>query len=564
MTYLSQRTSSSGNQIVWHPGSDIMKKYLFILLLFTHPLMANPSFTIGSNHYLTTFAYPHDILKWPEQGVFLLYNPQTLPWQGDVTNISNRPSESYVNNYQQVEFAPPYGYQGDPNDVRSWMRVSGYAHKSHVTLGGLYYLRFGKVLFELGKTSLNMNLYAEGQGRATEDVDGNSVYHMVPFNAQTLADKNDYNLKLIFANCGYVAFNKDGQAYKCPHLTWGWATKGCNQIFGYSHINTDAFFQNSYSVFQGHQLDVQMSYEHNGNYKTGIRYRKNREDGENYRWQYDEGSEILGNYYVDQKWRDRKIGDMIRAYSKVRFWRIRNLDAGFLFFVQRGTYSNMPVNKISGSKSSSRKKEKEFILETNPYFNYKFKGGYLDFGILLELSKTSITNASDRWNPVSGADQANVLKSSSPYSGWSPSWESFSRGSVWFFATGFESYSSIAVHKRLSLLARLTYLRKFSSITKQYGSSELPDGAKSYVFQQTHQRNNSKNENWITGSLGISYGRGPVQLFVTLQFPLAYLVKQKTKLSGPDEKLFEHEKRNMWQVQQPTTMRILMVYALGR
>ena len=65
----------------------------------------------------------HDILKWPNSAVFIYYNPQTMPWQGDVTDIANRPSESYVNNYQEVEFAPPYGYQGNPANVYSWMRV---------------------------------------------------------------------------------------------------------------------------------------------------------------------------------------------------------------------------------------------------------------------------------------------------------------------------------------------------------------------------------------------------------------------------------------------------------
>jgi len=307
-----------------------------------------------------------------------------------------------------------------------------------------------------------------------------------------------------------------------------------------------------------------MSYEYNGNYKSGIRYRKNREDGENYKWRYDENSEINGNYYVDEHWKDRKTADMIRAYSKVRFWRFRGMDAGFLFFVQRGSYSNMPVNKISPSESSSLNKANEFIIETNPFFNFKFKGGYLDFGLLLELSRTSITNTSTRWNSVSRAEQPDVLKSSSPYLGWSPSWESYSSASEWFFATGFESYSSIAIYKRLSLLARLTYLRKFTSIKKQYGNSEVPEGGTSYTFQRTHLRDHNKNENWITGSLGVSYGRGPVQLFVTLQLPLAYLIKQKTKLNDNDTRLFEHEKRNMWQVQEPTTMRILMVYALGR
>jgi hypothetical protein len=307
-----------------------------------------------------------------------------------------------------------------------------------------------------------------------------------------------------------------------------------------------------------------MSYEYKGNYKTGIRYRKNREDGENYRWQYNDGSEFEGNYYADEYWKDRRTTDILRAYSKVRFWRINDLDAGLLFFGQYGSYLTVPVNKISPSEPSLREEEKEFIIEANPYINYKFKGGYLDVGLLLELSGMNMQKVRTKWNSVSRANQSGVLRSSSPYMGWSQSWESFSKGGEWFFATGLESYSSINIYKRLALLTRLTYLRKFTFTNKQYGKVDIPEGGTSFVFNQTHERNNYKNENWITGSLGLSYGWGPAQLFVTLQLPLAYLVKQKTELSEGNNVVFEHQKRNMWQVQEPTTMRILLVYALSR
>lgn len=562
----------------------MMKRSLILTVIsFISNLYGNPSFTIGSNYYLTIFAYPHDILKWPNKGFFITFNPQTLPWQGDVTNISNRPSESYVNNYQQVEFAPPYGYTGNPENVRSWMRVSGYANNLNLSLGGLYNTSLGKFYFEFGKLTSNMELSAEGVGRASEEVNDGTEYRLVPFQAATNADKDNYNFRIIYANYlfnnpiglnfkfskkfsgvpnGYLTFTKEGQEYASPHLTWGWATTGCNHIFGYSHINTDAFFQNSFTIFNGYQLDIQLSYEYKGNYKTGIRYRKNIEDGENYQWQYLDGSDVVGEYYIDEIWKDRRTSELMRAYSKVRFWRIGNLDAGFLFFLQRATFAAFPVNKIVESEPRSNEGETEYIIETNPFFNYRFKGGYIDFGLLLEISKTSLRNTSTLWNSVSRANQDDVLWTTHPYLGWSTSWENFSKGTQWFFATGLETYSSIAIYRRLSLLSRLTYLRKFTFLTKEYGQSEIPQGGSEYSFHKTHERNKYKNENWITGSLGISYGWRQFQLFLTLQLPLAYLVKQETELSESGNILFEHEKRNMWQVQEPTTMRFLLVYAL--
>lgn len=196
--------------------------------------------------------------------------------------------------------------------------------------------------------------------------------------------------------------------------------------------------------------------------------------------------------------------------------------------------------------------------------NYKFDGGYLDFGILLEYSRTTMNNTSTRWNSVSRSDQKDVLWTTSPYHGWSPSWENYSKGSSWFFATGFEAYSSIGIYKRLSLLLRLTVLRKYTFIDKYYGRSEIPDGGQSYIFFQSHERNNYKNETWMTGSFGFAYGIGPIQMFATLQLPTAYLIKQDTRLEENNTFLFEHSKRNVWQVQEPITARFLLVYALSR
>jgi hypothetical protein len=464
------------------------------------------------------------------------------------------------------------------------MEVSSYVHKKRYSIGGLQNTNFGKFLFELGRTSLDMELSAQGVGRASESVDGSYEYYLVPFSGETNAKKDDLDFTVTYANMlfnhpvglriryinkssdaptGHIIFTRDGITYNTPHLTWGWATSGCNQIFGYSSINTDAFFQNSFSVFGGSQTDVQVSFEHNDNHKTGFRYRKIREDGENYTWKYDEGSEYEGDYHIDRHWKDRKTTNLIRGYSKIRYWRIGNLDVGTLFFLQYDTNYKTEINKITESEPTSMESEKEFIIETNPFLNYRTSKGYLDFGLLVEYSRTGLKNTQTRWNSVSGSDQVDVLWSTTPYYGWSPSWENFSKGNSWFFATGFEAYSSINIYKRLALQSRLMLLRKFTYTEKEYGNSEIPDGGDSYVFSATHWRNDSKNETWMTGSIGFSNGWGPIQAMVSLELPIAYQIKQKTKLRDSEELLFEHSQRDMWQVQEPMSIWFLFVYAFG-
>jgi hypothetical protein len=109
----------------------------------------------------------------------------------------------------------------------------------------------------------------------------------------------------------------------------------------------------------------------------------------------------------------------------------------------------------------------------------------------------------------------------------------------------------------------LTILRKNTWTTKVYGQSEIPGGGSSFEFRQTHERENYRNETWMTGAVGASYGRGPVQAFLFLHMPLAYLIKQETKLADNSEIQFEHEMRNMWQVQEPTSLRFFIVYGFG-
>jgi hypothetical protein len=47
----------------------------------------------------TYVAYPHDILRWPDNAAFYYLHPQTLPSQEHVTNIGERPNDMYISNY---------------------------------------------------------------------------------------------------------------------------------------------------------------------------------------------------------------------------------------------------------------------------------------------------------------------------------------------------------------------------------------------------------------------------------------------------------------------------------
>ena len=107
-------------------------------------------------------------------------------------------------------------------------------------------------------------------------------------------------------------------------------------------------------------------------------------------------------------------------------------------------------------------------------------------------------------------------------------------------------------------------MRKYSFITKDYGSSDIPEGGNEYVFTSTHTRDDYKNETWMTGSIGLSFGWGPLQLLATMHLPIAYLLEKNTELADTQTTLVDLTQRNVWAVQEPVSFRLLLVFGLQR
>lgn len=565
-----------------------MKKLAVVLAFLSASIgHANPNFTVGSNPFYTFFAYPHDILRWPAKAAFMYMYPQTLPWQGHVTNLSERPNDTYISNYNDFEFPVPDGYTGDPSAIRSYMKVSSYAYNNRYSVGGIWsFGDWGKAYLEIGTNRIDMELRAEGIVR------NNTTLELIPVNARTDAVRSYYDFQLVYANYLFgnpiglrvqyqdrntaqpesqIRFVRNGSETISDHLTWGWTTSPCAHIFGTSSQNFDAWFLNDYTLYKGGQLDLQLSYEY-GNHKSAIRYRTRNERGQNYYWRSSvadtvPGSNFSGSYITDSRYEDEIADDLIRAYSKIRLWKIGDADLGLLFFLQYADRDNNTVstNRTLESEPLSSDAETEYTLEVNPWLNYKFGKSYFDFGILFELSTTGLQNTAPRWNGAIGATQNGVIRNSSAYeSGFSPSWESFSRGRYTFFATGFEASTAINISGRFHALASLLLLRKYSFVTKEYGLSEVPDGGKEYVFNASHTRHDYKNETWMTGSVGFMYGWGPFQLLATMHLPLAYLLHKDTELSDASTTLVNLNQRNVWAVQEPVSFRLLVVVGLER
>jgi hypothetical protein len=565
-----------------------MKKLILPLaLLISCSAHANPFFTIGSNPFYTFNGFPHDILKWPGKAAFCYLYPQTLPWQGNVTNIAERPNDTYISNYNNFDFPAPDGYTGDPKAIRSYMQASGYAYNNRYSVGTVWnYGDWGKVYLEVGTNRVDMELQAEGIVR------NDATMELIPVSARTDASRRYYDVQFIYANyvfgnpiglrvqyqtktanapASQISFVRNGTRVTSDHLTWGWTTTPCAHIFQTTHQNFDAWFLNDYTLYKGGQLDLQLSYEQ-GDHKSAIRYRRNSEHGQHYYWRSNvadsiPGANFNGGYYTDTRYEDAIANDLFRAYSKIRFWRLGDVDLGLLFFLQYADRDNSTVSTNTGLSSEplDNDAETEYTFEVNPWLTYKFGKSYFDFGLLFEFSTTGLENTAPRWNSAAGATQQGVVRNSSPYeSGFTPSWETFSQGRYNFFAAGIEASTSINISGRFNALATLMVLRKYSFLRKEYGSSVVPAGSSAYTFNASHVRHDYKNETWMSASIGIAYGFGPAQVIATMQLPLAYLLTKSTDLSKGSTELVNLNQRNVWAVQEPISFRVLLVFGLER
>ncbi len=565
-----------------------MKRLTVPFLLFiASSAIANPFFTIGSNPFYTFQGYPHDILRWPNKAVFFYMYPQTLPWQGNVTNIADRPTDAYISNYSSFDFPVPDGYSGNPNDIRSYMYASGYAYNTRYSAGGIWnYGDWGKIYTEIGTNRLNMELRVDGVVR------NNTTLELIPVAARTDAARRYYDFQMIYANYLFgnpiglrvqyqtinatppesqVTFLRNGTPVTSNHITWGWTTSPCAHIFQMSSQNFDAWFLNDYTLYKGGQLDLQLSYEQD-NTKSAIRYRRLSESGQHYYWRSNiadtiPGANFNGFYFTDSRYEDAIANDLIRAYSKIRLWKFGDADAGLLFFLQYANRDNstMSTERSVDSEPLSNDAEDEYTLEVNPWVTYHFGKSYFDFGLLCEVSTTGMKNTSPRWNGAVGATEYDVIRDSYPYeSGFSPSWETFSRGRYTFFGVGMEASTSINISGRFSALASVLFLRKYSFIKKEYGSSVVPSGGSAYVFNPSFTRHDNKIETWMTGSIGVSYGLGPIQILANMNLPLAWLLEKNTELSDRNATLVDLTQRNVWAVQEPVSFRLLLVFGLER
>jgi hypothetical protein len=129
----------------------------------------------------------------------------------------------------------------------------------------------------------------------------------------------------------------------------------------------------------------------------------------------------------DPDWMSKHAEYFIRAYSKARLSR-QETWCRHPLFGQYGRNRNFDVNRTSESEPNSQEIINTYIVETNPFFNFKFDKGYIDFGLLIEEEYSPMKNIHNAWNESTGSEEEGVLWNSSPYIGWTQPWNHSLKG----------------------------------------------------------------------------------------------------------------------------------------
>ena len=556
---------------------------VFILLLITGFPVSARVFFIGSSPFLSIIAFPQDVLLFTDPMISYSLGYKRLPWWGDVDEPGARPNESYTSTKQDVSFVRA---EGDDEDSHFSQAGAIHTLTNHVQYTHFWNPQVVQ-LFSFGYDLDSLSASASGNLRAQ---DGEDV-QFIPFEYQAQHLIGNFDLQTIlgfplgglpFGIKGHFGFQTthslensfsaevDGEDIESNRLLWGWSTTGCNKIFGYSHINGDAWFQNSYSIGPLYQLDFQLGLTL-PDAKIGGRFRYATSEATQYEWQADEDEDILVSHfegeYEAEKWARTTRDIMGRIYSNVTWKRTEQYALNTLFFL--GYERRLALNTLAENtdiEKNSRETSHHFILEANPNVNlFLGRGVVIDAALLLEYGRARFDNTHDYWISGVGGETEGYWNSA-VYLGDEYWWESFSYADESFVDFGLDCSMMLPIFRRpphdLALTLIFFLNSKFTYLSKAFGVNEMKGD--DLRFSVDNYRDNFRREIWLNTVLGLAYRSEKIAARLDFFEPLIYSLFFRTFVTDPDrdDALYKNEVSRNLAVQEGFEIRLTMSFLL--
>ncbi len=555
-------------------------RYFLLGLLAWTTVVWGRVFFVGSNPGLSIVAFPQDLTQWEKRFFAVGLSYQSLPWWGDMDNPTNRPNEGYTSTEENIYFPP------QPGEEQSYFQTYGTTHLAGINIQ--YFSPVEKNLFFFGKFGYQprlMVLSAEGNLRG----ETNTEVHFIPFSYSAFHLVNALSLEGIVASVyqgiplglkiGFSYENTgdmgsdfsatvNGSRLSSDRLLWGWTTVGCNHIFGYRHINADAWFQDSYLTGPVWQWDIQAGFSL-PRIRFGNRLRLMGSLQQEHTWQMDTNATTLlktnfsGSYRISP-YLYKTDGWLNRTYANVTWkdggiWKLNTL-----FFL--GLDSSTTIRVLSNDLSSEgwgKTKQSGILIEANPNVAIKpSREMMMDLALLISGEWHRTERLGTYYNPLMGANRES-WQNSTPYVGPEYGWEGFSYVDTTAFHLGVDMIFYLPLYgskaRQIGLVLNVFENTQFSWISKYYGTNRFT--AQETTFDISATRFTFRREAWIHTMVGFQYRQAPYQLRCEILSPLLYSLSSSQRLENTSgEKLYEARKSQNWAVQEGLALRVTIAY----
>lgn len=529
-----------------------------VLLLVTGTLSAR-IFLVGSNPYLTIFAFPQDVFLTPGDYAYAYTVYQSLPWWGDINNPENRPNADYLTvegSIQGNENGDSFEHKSSANEI---VQRLGFARSLDERM---------KMRIDLDYTLKPMRSRASGTLYGRQNIETRLDYEQkttihkwylksllgVRYGTIPLGMRIGFGVEHTAEPELDFTVTRHGTTHSIDRKLWAWSELQGQDIFGLDHPAGYAQYQNSYAFGPLYRFDAQVSATF-PRLKIGTRFRYNFGSLEQWRWVSDTSvsepdSIIKSNFsgrYIETV--AKKISNRtVRLYGNYT-WIEREKFRFNTLALTRYTYVDSIGVLMRNDDAETGKKERSrtFVIQVNPnvsIYPWDLPMCYIDAAILCNYQHMSYDFLDE--HPVSGGGRLEGYANTRVHVGKDYPWHNFSYGKENFFELALDLNPVLPLYgnKKVAVAAGINMLlwTRFMWFNKYYGRTQNGE------FNLENIRRNFDRETWLHSALNLTVRVQPYTFRVEIGQPLIYSLLPRTRVYDADGEtlLYEHRRESMW------------------
>ncbi len=504
-------------------------------------------FLVGSNPYLSIFAFPQDVFLTHGDYAYAYTTYTNLPWWGDIDDPEHRPDDEYLSVKGSIsgEDGQSFQHKSSADEIKQMIGFArGLSQRAKMRLDLEYQFKPMK---------------SEASGSLLED-DGSQT----AFDYKQKINKHHWYLKsLLGMHVGEVPLgvrigfgvehttereldyklNRKGEEYSLTRKRWAWSESG------------SARFQDSYALGPLYRFDAQIAATL-PRLKIGTRFRYNF--GNLNQWYWDDDTSALHpdpviDEYFDGRYTQgdsKKISNKtVRLYGNYT-WIKRDKFRFNTLALTRYTHVDS-IGVVADNDDAYRNRDERsrtFVLQINPNVNiypWDLPMCYLDAAILCNYQHMSYDFLREHW--VSGGGQVEGYADTRVHVGKDYPWHNFSYGKENFFEVALDLNPVLPLYgnKRIAVAAGINMLlwTRFMWFNKYYGTTD-----NSGEFQVENIRKNFDRETWLHSALSLTFRVQPYTFRIQIAQPLIYNLLPRTRVYEADGEtlLYEYRREAMW------------------